>query len=115
MLHEITIITLHGLIGVAISLGILGTTYCDLGELSKAEELLQKSVDINRKVNGPRHIGTGIAQPSLAEWRDWLESCSQQERHWRVHWKLRKLCMDQIILVSSHYYHNHSIAGNFRG
>ena len=50
---------------MAISLGILGATYCDLGELSKAEELLQKSVDINRKVNGPRHIGTGIAQTLL--------------------------------------------------
>ena len=51
--------------GVAISLGILGTTYCDLGELSKAEQLLQKSVDINRRVNGPKHIGTGIAQTLL--------------------------------------------------
>ena len=51
--------------GVAISLGILGTTYCDLGKLSKAEQLLQKSVDINRKVNGPEHIGMGIAQTLL--------------------------------------------------
>ena len=50
---------------VAISLGVLGTTYCDLGELSKAELLLQKSVDINMTVNGPKHIGTGVAQTLL--------------------------------------------------
>ena len=50
---------------VAISLGILGTTYCDLGELSKAEQLLQKSVHINMTVNGPKYIGTGVAQTLL--------------------------------------------------
>ena len=58
---KIFIITLD----VAVSLGILGTTYCDLGELSKAEQLLQKSVDINVTVNGPKHIGTGVAQTLL--------------------------------------------------
>ena len=40
------------LAGVAIALGILGTTYCDLGELSKAQELLESSVEINKAING---------------------------------------------------------------
>ena len=72
-------------LGVAISLGILGTTYCDLGELSKAEQLLQKSVDINRRVIDPSILERESLKPCSVEWKGWLESFSQQERHWKVH------------------------------
>lgn len=51
--------------GVAIALGILGSTYCDLGELTKAQHLLENSVEINIAINGPRHVGTAIAQTQL--------------------------------------------------
>ena len=52
-------------VGVAIALGILGTTYSDLGELTKAQELLESSVEINKAINGLRHAGTAIAQTQL--------------------------------------------------
>ena len=47
------------------ALGVLGSTYSDLGELSKAQKLLEKSVEINKAVNGSRHVGTAIAQTQL--------------------------------------------------
>ena len=67
-MQSINILCTHNVmvtLDVAVSLSVLGTTYCDLGELSKAELLLQKSVDINMAVNGPKHIGTGVAQTLL--------------------------------------------------
>ena len=52
-------------VGVAIVLGILGSTYSDLGELSKARTLLERSVEMNKATNGPQHVGTSIAQTLL--------------------------------------------------
>lgn len=37
---------------MAIALGVLGTSYCDLGELGKARELLESSVEINSAISG---------------------------------------------------------------
>ena len=53
------------LTGVAVGLGILGSTYCDLGELAKAKGLLEKSVRINQTTSGEHHVGTAIAQTQL--------------------------------------------------
>lgn len=50
---------------MAIALGVLGTAYSDLGQLDKARELLQRSVQMNQDFHGAQRIGTAIAQTDL--------------------------------------------------
>ena len=47
------------------ALGVVGTAYSDLGKLDKSRELLEKSVQMNKRFHGSRHIGTAIAQIDL--------------------------------------------------
>lgn len=51
--------------GKAVALGVVGTAYSDLGKLDKSRELLEKSVQMNKRFHGSRHIGTAIAQIDL--------------------------------------------------
>ena len=50
---------------IAIALSILGTTYCDMGEFSQSQDLLEESLAINRKVYTVNHPNTAISLTKL--------------------------------------------------
>ena len=51
--------------GMAVAVGILGSTYLEMGEVSKACELLESSVTVNKAVYGQRHSDTATAETQL--------------------------------------------------
>ena len=52
--------------GVATSLELLGSIYCDLGEFNRAHELLERSININSLVgNGSHFLATASSQSKL--------------------------------------------------
>ena len=52
-------------LGMAIALGILGSTYVEMGEVSKACELFESSVTINKTVYGQKHSDTATVGTQL--------------------------------------------------
>ena len=62
---HISVSTMNIITGVAIALGILGSTYFEMGEFSQSHDLLNSSVTINRTVYGDHHTNTATAQTQL--------------------------------------------------
>ncbi len=50
---------------MGVALGILGSTYFEMGEVSKACELLASSVTINKTIYGQKHVDTAIVETQL--------------------------------------------------
>ena len=50
--------TLAACPGMAVALGVLGSTYLEMGEVTQACELLETSITINRTIFGQKHPST---------------------------------------------------------